>query len=42
VKKTLLMKVFWGSSLFLYDDVLPKNYKIKPRVTTFKSLEHCF
>jgi hypothetical protein len=37
-RKTLLMKVFWGSSPFLYDDILPKKYKIKPRVTTFKSL----
>jgi len=24
-KKTLLMKVFWGSSPFLYDDILPKK-----------------
>ncbi len=41
-KKNLLMKVFWGSSPFLYDDILPKTYIMKPRMTTFQSLEHCF
>ncbi len=40
--KKLLMKVFWGSSPFPYDDILPKTYGMKPRVTTFQSLEHCF